>query len=128
MQFEAGRDHLPASGKDLLAQTQTLDDGAIPVDILLLQIVQQIAAMTDHLEHTAAGVIVLLVHPQMLSQVADALGQYGDLNLRRTGVSLVDGVLLHNGGLFLGQHHNALHLFLKNVDMLKAQLEALKAN
>ena len=36
--------------------------------------------MADHLQQTAAGVMVLFVDLQVLGQVGDALGQYRDLD------------------------------------------------
>ena len=60
--------------------------------------------MADHLEQTAAAVVVLLVGLQMLGQAVDAVGQNGDLYLRGTGVTLVDGVLGNDCLLFLVGH------------------------
>ena len=84
----------------LLAQTQLSDQGTITVDVLLLQIGQQIAAAADHLEQAAAAVVVMLVGLEMLGQVVDACGEQRDLNLRRTGVALVQGGLSDDGLLF----------------------------
>lgn len=60
--------------------------------------------MADHLVKTAAAVVVLLVGLQMLGQAVDAVGQNGDLYLRGTGVTLVDGVLGNDCLLFLVGH------------------------
>ena len=60
--------------------------------------------MTDHLQKTAAAVVVLLIGLQMLGQAVDAVGQNSDLYLGRTGVTLVDGILGDDGLLFLVGH------------------------
>ena len=60
--------------------------------------------MTDHLLQTAAAVEVLLVGLQVHGQVVDAGGQDSDLNLGRTCVSFVGGVLLDQGKLFIFLH------------------------
>ena len=61
--------------------------------VLLLQVVEHIPALTDHLQQAAAGVVVLLVDLQMLGQVGDTAGEDGNLHLRGTGIALVGGVL-----------------------------------
>ena len=43
--------------------------------------------MADHLQKAAAGMMVLLVHLQVFSQIVDSLGENGDLDLGRTGAS-----------------------------------------
>ena len=92
--------------RKLLTQTQLSDQGTVTVDVLLLQIGQQIAAAADHLEQAAAAVVVMLVGLEVLGQVVDTSGQQSNLNLRRTGVTLVDGCLSDDGLLidsgFLG--------------------------
>ena len=90
---------LPVFAK-LLAQTQLGDEGTVTVDVLLLQIGQQVAAAADHLEQAAAAVVIVLVGLEVLGQVIDASGQQSDLNLGRTGVTLVQGGLLDDGLLF----------------------------
>ena len=83
--------------RKLLTQTQLSDQGTVTVDVLLLQIGQQIAAAADHLEQAAAAVVVMLVGLKVLGQVIDTSGQQSNLDLRRTGVTLVDGCLSDDG-------------------------------
>ena len=52
--------------------------------------------MTDHLGQTATAVVVVGVALEVLGKVVDAVGQNGDLNLGRTGVALVDRILLND--------------------------------
>ena len=65
---------------NLLTQTQLGDQGTITLDVLLGQIVQQTAALTDHHLHTAAAVEVVGMHLQVSGQLVDALGQDSDLH------------------------------------------------
>ena len=50
----------------LLAQTQLSDQGAVTIDVLLLQIGQQVTAAADHLEQSATAVVIVLVGLEML--------------------------------------------------------------
>ena len=45
----------------------------ILVDVFSLQIIQKLASTRDHLEQSAAGVIVFLVNREMLGQLIDPL-------------------------------------------------------
>ncbi len=89
----------------LFAQTQFRYNSAVPLNIHLGKVIQKIPSLAYHLQQAPAGVMVLLVGAQMLGQVVDPLGQYGDLYLGRTGVSLVTGILLNNLGLFSFCHN-----------------------
>ena len=89
----------------LLADAELGDDGAVALNVLLREVVEQAAALADHLVHAETAVVVLRVLLQMLGELADALGEDGDLDLRRTGVALVGGVVENDGGLLLlGDH------------------------
>ena len=94
----------------LLSDVQLRDDGTVTLDINLLQVVEQVSSVTNHLEQTSAAVVILVVGLQVLGQVVDTVGQKSDLNLRRTGVTLVDGIGLDNGLLFVFQHNGSIHL------------------
>jgi len=84
----------------LLSDVQLLDDCTIAVDINLLQITEEVTSVTNHLQKTAAAVVVLHVGLQVLGQAVDAVGQNSDLNLRGTCVTLVDGILGNDCLLF----------------------------
>ena len=88
----------------LLTDTESRDDGTVSLDIYLDQVVEQRAALTDHLEEAAAGVMVLLVDLEVLGEVVDALCEQSDLYLGRACVTLVSSVLLHDSSLFFLQH------------------------
>ena len=94
----------------LLSDAQLGDNGAVALDVLGHQIVQHLAALTDHLQQAAAGVVVLLVDLQVLGQLVDAGGQNGDLDLGGAGVSGVSAVGLDHGRLFVLTDHGKFHL------------------
>ena len=100
-------DHLPSSFQIvLLAQTQLGNDGAVTLDILLLEIVEKVSSLTDHLQQTAAGVMILLVDLHMLGQIVDPLGQDCDLYLGGTGIGVVGTVGGDDRLLLFLEHHS----------------------
>ena len=106
----------------LLTDTQLSDQGTVTVDVLLLQVGQQITTAADHLEQAAAAVVVMLVGLEVLGQVVDTSGQQSNLDLRRTGVTLVDGCLGDDGLLIDSRFlAHGKYLFQKNMDLPKAQ-------
>ena len=60
--------------------------------------------MTNHLLKTTAAVVILVIALEVLGKVLDSVGQKRDLNLGRTGVTLVGSVLRDDGLLFVLQH------------------------
>ena len=65
--------------------------------------------MTNHLGQTATAVVVVGVALEVLGQVVDAVGQNSDLNRGRSGVAVVDRLLL-NDCLFFLSGHDVFHL------------------
>ena len=53
----------------LLTDTQLSDQGTVTVDVLLLQVSQHRTTLTNHLQQTAARVVILLVYLQVLGQL-----------------------------------------------------------
>ena len=96
--------HTPHSPLALLAQIQLFDDGTVTLDVGFLKVTEKVSSVTDHFQHTAAAVVILVVRLQVLGQSVDAIGKDRDLNLRGSGVALMGGVLLDNGLLFVFQH------------------------
>lgn len=91
--------------KKLLSYAEAFDDGTVTLDVVLKKIVKELSSLTDHLLHTSAGVVVLRIASKVLGELGDSLGENGDLNLGRTGVAFVNGVLLDNALLgFLCDH------------------------
>ena len=60
---------------DLSAKTQTFDDRVIFVDIAALEVIEKLTTTRDHLEQSAARMVVLFMHFEMLGQLVDPLGQ-----------------------------------------------------
>ena len=59
----------------LLSQTELFDNGTVTVNILLLKIVEKVSSVTDHLQQTASGVMVVVVVAQMLGERVDTGGR-----------------------------------------------------
>lgn len=89
----------------LLSETELLYDGAVAIDVLLLEIVQKITALTYHFKKTAAGVVVVVIDLQVLGKIGDSLGKNGDLYLGRACVTLVCCVSLDDFGLYFFVKH-----------------------
>jgi hypothetical protein len=66
-----GTESAVASLSSLSAKAELLNQCAVTVHVFVLQVCQQLAALTDHLEQTAAGMVVFLVLPQVVRQVDD---------------------------------------------------------
>ena len=67
---------LPADGSD-----EAWDDVEAFFFPLAGQVVEQAPAMTDEGQQAPPTVVVLLVHPQVLGQVVDAIGEQSHLHL-----------------------------------------------
>src|SRR5689334_25020215 len=92
------RQSRPFSGtgsfRRLAAQAQLADDVLVARVVLLLQIVEQATALSDHDQQTATGMEILLVALQVFRQILDPLGEDRDLNFRGAGVVGALGVFL----------------------------------
>src|SRR5262245_12278106 len=85
------------------AQAETVDERLVACRIRLLQIVEQLAALIDHLEQSPAGVMVARVCGEVLGESLDACRQQRDLDLRRACVVRAVAVLRNDSGLLLGR-------------------------
>src|SRR5262245_30726880 len=96
----------PLGGRGLFADSELVDEAAVPLQVLLLQVVQQAPPLPDQHHEPATGMMVLRVGLEMLGQVADALAQDGDLDLGRPGVLGVGPEPTDDVGLpLLGESH-----------------------
>src|SRR5688500_8540113 len=75
-----------ACGTRLRGETQPLDQVAVLVRVLALQIVEQLAALAHHHEEPAARMEVFDVSLEMLGEAVDPLGEERDLHFGRPGV------------------------------------------
>lgn len=82
--------------KGLLAQTQSLDDGAVALNVTRLQIVEQATTLTYEACERTLGAVVLAVLLHVLGEVSDATGEQGNLALCATGVGGTLAILLEN--------------------------------
>src|SRR5262249_54460113 len=95
----------------LTAQPKALNELLIALIVCALQIVEQAAALANHDEQAATGMEVLFMGLQMVRQVLDALAQYRDLHLRRTGVTLFAGIFLDERLFALGRNRHRGYSF-----------------
>ena len=86
--------------KLLLTDAELGDNGTIPLDVDLCQVVEKVSPLADHFQEAAAGVMVLLVDAQVIGEVVDSLGENGDLHFGRARVALMARILLDNFSLF----------------------------
>jgi hypothetical protein len=87
--LRAGELHAPLTTKNLLTELQFTSHCNVAVVISFVQIIQQTAALADHLEQPAARAVVLIVLLQMLSEMIDPLGEQSNLNVGTTGISVM---------------------------------------
>src|SRR4051812_35784038 len=72
----------------LAAQAELADERAVALEVLLLQVVQEAAALADEHEQPTTGVVVVLVLAEVLGEVVDPPRQQRDLHLGGAGVVL----------------------------------------
>ena len=80
----------------LFLEIEFLGQRSVSLWILLFQIIQMSLSIGYHREKTASGMVVLLVFLEMARQFCDFLSQNRYLNLRRTGVLIVNRYFLDN--------------------------------
>ena len=73
------------------AQTEFLGDCQVARVIRASQVGQCASALTHHFQQTAPARFIVFVDAQVLGQLGDALGQDGNLHIRRTGIAFVQG-------------------------------------
>jgi hypothetical protein len=64
-----------------LADSKSLDDTTVTLNILALQVVQKPTALSYELQQSPARMMILLMYLEVIREVSDALTQEGDLNL-----------------------------------------------
>src|SRR4051812_33232364 len=80
--------HPPVRTCALAAQAQLLDQRAVALQVVPLHVGQQPAPPADQLEQAPARMVVVLVHLHVLGELADPLGEQGDLHLGGAGVGV----------------------------------------
>jgi hypothetical protein len=71
------------------AQTELRHEASIALDILAAEVVEQTPALSHQHEEPTTAVMVVLVGPQMLSEMIDAFGKQSYLDLWGSGVGVV---------------------------------------
>ncbi len=92
----------------LLFQSEFLDNRIITVLVVRLKIAQMRAAISDHLQKSAAGVDILWIFLEMLGKLVNLLREEHDLHVRGAGICVVAGDILDNRHLFLRGKHAQL--------------------
>ena len=87
--------------RGLSAEVERLDDGAVALDVDLLQVLQQRAALADQTQQRTLRAEVVLVAFEVFCKVADTVRKQCDLALRRTCVGVRLAVLAEKLLLFL---------------------------
>lgn len=72
----------------LLTQSESLNDGTVALDVVLLQIVEKGATLTYQLGEGSGSTIVFTVHLEVLRQMGNTVGEQCYLALSGTGVSV----------------------------------------
>ena len=77
----------------LLTKTEGLDNSTITIDVVIVEVLQQLAALTyEHGQRTGC-VVILVILLQVLCQMRDAIAEESDLSLSRTSVLCVLAIL-----------------------------------
>jgi len=108
---ERNFDRAQSSNEVSAAQSKTSDQRLVTADARPLEIVQQAPSLADHDEQPAARVEVLLMAPQVIGEITDALAQDRHLDLRRSGVALLGGILDDERLLALGGDRHRFNPF-----------------
>ncbi len=74
----------------LLTELELLRNSLIAVQVRVVQVIQQTAALANHHQEPSTGAMILLVLLQVLSQVIDPLREQRNLHIRRTCIPLVE--------------------------------------
>jgi hypothetical protein len=87
--------------EELLPETQSFDYGAIALDIIVLEILQNVAPLADQTQQRALGSEVVAILFEVFRKVVDTERKQRDLTLGRTRVAVRRSVLAKKLLLFL---------------------------
>lgn len=79
----------------LSPQPKTGDQGTIPLDILVPEVLEESSTLADQHQETSPAVMVLLIDLQMLGEMADAFGEHCNLDLGRTRIRVVQPIFFN---------------------------------
>ena len=93
----------PCFAPRLVPEAKLFDECSVRGQVAALEIREEPAAGTDHLQQSAAAVMVLGMGPKVIGQGIDPLGEQCYLYLGGPGVIFV-GLMLGRHGLFVETH------------------------
>src|SRR3712207_3135957 len=70
----------------LATQAELADEGAVALEVVALQVLQEPPTTADHDQQAATRVVVVAVLPHVVRELVDAVREQRDLNRRRAGV------------------------------------------
>ena len=76
----------------LLSDAELFNNCSVTGNILLHKVVEKVTSVTNHLEKTAAGMMVLVVVLEMFVESVDSVGKNRDLHLGRSGIGFMSAV------------------------------------
>ncbi len=83
----------------LSAQTESLNQGAVTLDVALLHVAEQATTLTHEHGQRASRGMVFVILLEVLSEVSNAIGEQRHLTFHRTRVLRILAVLLEDFGL-----------------------------
>ena len=95
---------------ELFAKTEFGDSCFVAFEIGFFELLEQLFALTDHLDETALCHIVVLVLLDVLSNFLDTFSQNRNLNLRRANIILAASKLLDRFSFVIFCNHIAVIL------------------
>src|SRR5688572_18611604 len=107
-----GRARRPApEGFALLTDAELVDDRAVTLHVGLPEVVEKTATAADELQEAAAGMMILRVRLEVLSEVGNAVREECDLHFWRPGIGVMDAILVDEVRLLLlGRRQNPVSL------------------
>src|SRR5205085_3739610 len=87
-------------------QPELLDESAVAVEVLALEVVEQPPPLADEHQQAAPRVVVVLVLAEVLGEVVDAAREQRDLHLGRARIRVGLAELLDDFALLLGRQRH----------------------
>lgn len=99
-----------------LLHSQRLSQFSVSLRVFLFEIPKMGAPVGDHLKQPPLGMHIFFMGFQVLTKLANTLGQNGNLNLRRARITFARLVFFDNVFFFAFVHHECnLSTFLKDL-------------
>ena len=99
----------------LLTDSELFDDSTVSFNIVFLQISQKVSSVTYHFKKAAVRMAILRVNLKVSVELVDSGGEKSYLHLRRTGVSLMNGIIGNNLLLLIFCHFfHSFYIFPAN--------------